>query len=99
VRPAHQNTVLTFTLTGWSTRPVPDWNLTIEKAERSDLTLDDMRPSLSTTTINNNTGAVLTLHSPPGAPEGAIGGVIVRSGPTGRPWAVSFVVHNQDPPR
>jgi hypothetical protein len=83
---------VTFELTGWSTREMPDWMLHTRVAERSDLSEADMRPQLSSATINNRLSVNLTLHAPSDAAPGTIGGLYVLSGPNFRPWAVGFVV-------
>lgn len=82
----------TFTLTGWSTAPQPDWQIKTYAADYSDLTDADMAATLSTTLINNGTTSTLTLHAPTTAMSGQHGGVYVLSGPAHRPWAVGFTV-------
>jgi hypothetical protein len=84
---------VTYVLTGWSTKPVPDWSLRTRMADFSDLTLDQMQPELSSDKINNSTTVELTLHAPPDATLGAIGGIYILSGVNARPWAVGFFVH------
>jgi hypothetical protein len=92
VRTAARGSVLAFTLTGWSTRPVADWEIRTEAAERSALTAPQMRPTLSSGTINNNTSVTLRLQVPRTAPSGVFGGVVVASGPSAHPWVVGFIV-------
>ena len=82
-----------FKLTGWSTHPLPDWNIRIEVADSSQLSYDEMRPQLSSDTIKNGDTVNLTLHAPPeGAAPGTKGGVYILSGKNEHPWAVGFVV-------
>ncbi|HEX7842057.1 MAG TPA: hypothetical protein VF469_31515, partial [Kofleriaceae bacterium] len=81
-----------FRLTGWSTSPVPDWQIRLQAADVSQLSLDEMNPQLSSTSINNSTAVTLTLHAPREAGPGTIGGVYILSGENGHPWAVGFVV-------
>jgi hypothetical protein len=83
---------VTFELTGWSTREVPDWELRTRVAERSDLSEEQMRPQLSSDTINNKTTATLRLSAPPDATPGSVGGIYILSGTHARPWAVGFAV-------
>jgi hypothetical protein len=82
----------TFTLTGWSTKEMPDWSLATTAADYSDLTDQDLNAQLSATTINNGTTVTLTLHAPSTATSGQNGGVYVYSGAQQRPWAVGFTV-------
>jgi hypothetical protein len=81
-----------FRLTGWSTSQVPDWQIRLQVADSSQLSLDEMTPQLSSTSINNNTTVTLTLHAPREAMQQTKGGVYILSGKNGRPWAVGFVV-------
>ena len=81
----------TYVLTGWSTREIPDWKLSLHAADRSDFTLNQMSPDLSSDTINNKSKVTLTLRVPAEATSGQTGGVYVRSGDK-HPWAVGFVV-------
>ena len=81
-----------FRLTGWSTSPVPDWQIRVQPADVSQLSLDEMNPQLSSTSINNATTVTLTLHAPREASQGTIGGVYILSGQNGHPWAVGFAV-------
>ena len=81
-----------FELTGWSTREVADWTLRTRVAERSDLSEEQMRPQLSSDTINNKAAATLWLSAPLDAAPGTVGGVYILSGVHARPWAVGFVV-------
>jgi hypothetical protein len=80
-----------YVLTGWSTREIPDWTLSLHAADRSDFTLIEMSPDLSSDTINNKSKVTLTLRVPPDATSGQTGGVYVLSGDK-HPWAVGFVV-------
>lgn len=82
---------VTFTLTGWSTAEMEDWQLDASTpADYSDLL--DVNPQLSETTINNGTTVELTLTAPATAHSGELGGVYVLSGDYYRPWVVGFVV-------
>jgi hypothetical protein len=83
---------LTFELTGWSSQPVPDWELRTRAADFSKLTEEELRPEFTSTTINNNVKVTLTLHAPLGAEFGVAAGVYVLSGPDAHPWTVGFVV-------
>ena len=83
---------VTFQLTGWSTREIPDWKLSTHVADRSDFTQREMSPQLSSDTINNKLQVTLTLHVPADAPSGATGGVFVLSGDHVHPWAIGFSV-------
>ncbi|HEU4731587.1 MAG TPA: hypothetical protein VFT22_27015 [Kofleriaceae bacterium] len=83
---------VTFELTGWSTEAVPDWQLHTRAADFSMLTEEQMRPELSSNTINNNETVTLTLHAPRDATYGIAAGVYVLSGPEAHPWAVGFFV-------
>jgi hypothetical protein len=82
----------TYMLTGWSTQPIDDWQLRTRAADFSKLTEDEMRPELSSTTINNNVTVTLTLHAPLHAEFGVAAGIYVLSGPNAHPWAVGFFV-------
>jgi hypothetical protein len=88
----HRGGSVTFTLTGWSTQPVPDWGLRTRAADFSKLTEDELRPEFSSSTINNNVEVTLTLHAPLGAEFGVAAGVYVLSGPDAHPWTVGFFV-------
>ncbi|HEX2690623.1 MAG TPA: hypothetical protein VHN14_28600 [Kofleriaceae bacterium] len=85
---------VTFTLTGWSTRELPDWQLLTQVADFSKLTEADMRPEFSDDMINNSTSVTLTLHAPANVSSGVAGGIYVLSlmGPNVHPWAVGFIV-------
>jgi len=83
---------VTFTLTGWSTKPVPDWNLIAYDADYADLYATDQSPTFSKTTINNGETVTLTLHAPADATHGQLGGVYVLSGEHYHPWVVGFTV-------
>jgi len=83
---------VTFKLTGWSTREVPDWKLSTQVSDHSELTLDEMSPRFSSDMINNGVSVTLTLHAPAHATSGTPGGVYVLSGENVRPWAVGFLV-------
>jgi hypothetical protein len=82
----------TFTLTGWSTSAMPDWQIATYTADFSDLTDTQMMPTLSATTINNGKTVTLTLHAPTTATHAQNGGVYILSGQQQRPWAVGFTV-------
>jgi hypothetical protein len=81
----------TFTLTGWSTAPRTDWQLTAVAASRSDLQLADLKPTFAATSINNGRTTKLTLTVPATAKSGQLGAVDVVSGPA-RFWPVGFIV-------
>jgi hypothetical protein len=83
---------VTFELTGWSTEPVAPWQLHTRVADFSMLTHEDMRPELSSNTINNNETVTLTLHAPLHATFGVAAGVYILSGPDAHPWPVGFFV-------
>ena len=83
---------VTFTLTGWSTQELPDWELRTHVADSSKLDEAAIRPELSHNRINNNTSVQLTLHVPDTAVSGSRGGVYVLSGANVRPWLVGFIV-------
>jgi hypothetical protein len=83
---------VTFELTGWSTRELPDWRLRTRVADNSAFPLEDMHPRLSSETVNNGRSVQLTLQAPPDAAAGDAGGVYVLSGTGQRPWAVGFIV-------
>jgi len=83
---------VTFQLTGWSTREIPDWQLSTHVADRSDFTLSEMNPELSNDMINNKSQVTLTLHVPADAASGTTGGVFVLSGANVHPWAIGFIV-------
>jgi len=85
---------VTFKLTGWSTSEVPDWKLSTQVSDRSELTLDQMRPTFSSNMINNGVSVTLTLHVPANATTGTAGGVYVLSGENVRPWAVGILVES-----
>jgi hypothetical protein len=82
----------TFTLTGWSTSPIPDWKLQTFAADISDFTDAQLNAQLSATMINNGTQVMLTLHAPATATSGQNGGVYVLSGDQLRPWLVGYSV-------
>ncbi len=81
-----------FRLTGWSTGPLPSWNVRVRAAASSMLSQDEMRPELSSDTINNGETVTLTLHAPLEAVPGTTGGVAVLSGANQHLWAVGFIV-------
>jgi hypothetical protein len=81
-----------FQLTGWSTGPLPDWRVRVRAAASSMLSYDEMRPELSSDTINNGETVTLTLHAPLESASGTTGGVAVLSGVNEHPWAVGFIV-------
>lgn len=83
---------VTFTLTGWSTKEVPDWTLDLYDADYSELPMAQLQPMLSATHINNGQTVTLTLHVPASAGSGKASGVYVLSGEHQRPWAVGFIV-------
>jgi hypothetical protein len=81
-----------FQLTGWSTGPLAPWRVRIRAAASSMLRYDEMRPELSSDTINNGQTVTLTLHAPFDAAPGTTGGVELLSGVNEHPWAVGFIV-------
>ncbi|HEX8112864.1 MAG TPA: hypothetical protein VF516_34270 [Kofleriaceae bacterium] len=81
-----------YRLTGWSTGPLPAWSVRVRAAASSMLSQDEMRPELSSDTINNGEMVTLTLHAPPEAAPGTTGGVAVLSGANQHLWAVGFIV-------
>jgi hypothetical protein len=91
---AAAGSMLSFTLTGWSTAPHADWHLGIEGAGVSDFNLSALMPTLDATTINNGRTVTLHLHVPAGAATGQVGAVFVTSGagPDRRFWPVGFQV-------
>jgi len=71
---------VTFTLTGWSTEPMPGgWPLGAFPDSYAPQDFDP-RPVFSRTTINNGAQVTLTLHVPANAPSGAEATVRVTSG-------------------
>jgi hypothetical protein len=81
-----------FRLTGWSTGPLPSWHVRVRAAASSMLSQDEMRPELSSDTINNGQTVTLVLHAPFEAAPGTTGGVAVLSGANEHLWAVGFIV-------
>jgi hypothetical protein len=81
-----------FRLTGWSTGPLTSWGVRVRAAASSMLSQDEMRPELSSDTINNGETVTLTLHAPFEAAPGTTGGVAVLSGANEHLWAVGFIV-------
>jgi hypothetical protein len=76
----------TFTLTGWSTAPVPDWAL----AYATDYGNFVPIVQFSAKTINNGKTVTLTLGVPAGTPKGKLGTAMIYSGDGyGRFWPVS----------
>ncbi len=77
----------TFTLTGWSTAPVPDWALSWDADYYS-----EFKPGveLSAATINNGKSVTITITVPAGTPKGRLGTAMIYSGDGyGRFWPVS----------
>jgi hypothetical protein len=66
----------TFTLTGWSTAPVADFDLSVSP----DWGEFDLVYELDRTTLNNGLTATLTLTVPPGTPSGSFGAAMVYAG-------------------
>jgi hypothetical protein len=94
--PADMPTVMpgssvTFTITGWSTAPMADWQLMLMSSDGSALTFGDMNPVLNDTTTNNGRTTTLTLTVPATAASGAVGAVRVYSDGV-RFWPVGFKV-------
>jgi hypothetical protein len=94
LQPVPPGGLATFHLVGWSTHQMPAWRLSIERAERSQLSITDMAPELDNDTINNDLETSLTLHVPLTAQPGQVGGVTVVSGPSSHLWTVGVVVTN-----
>jgi hypothetical protein len=92
LQPVQRGGAFMFHLTGWSTHPMPDWTLRVEADDRSDFSIIDMQPELTSDTINNNQRVTLTVHAPITADIGQVGGVYVLSGPDAHPWTVGIVV-------
>jgi hypothetical protein len=82
----------TFTLTGWSTEEIDDWQIRTYDADFADLVEADITPQLSSDTINNGKTVTVTLHAPATATSGQLGGVYILSGDNVRPWAIGFIV-------
>ena len=82
----------TFTLTGWSTEKIDNWNISDFDGDYSDLTADQLNPTFSTTVINNAKTATVTLHVPGNASSGRASGIYVLSTDYDRPWAVGLRV-------
>ncbi len=89
---AARGALVSFRLTGWSTRQTDDWTLQLESVAGSSLTLTELSPELGPTTINNGGRATLTLQVPSNADLSETGAIYVRSGPTGHPWVVGVIV-------
>ena len=89
---ALKGSTVVFTLTGWSTEKIDNWNLTESDGDYSVLTASQMSPTFSTTIINNAKTATVTLHVPSNATSGSSNGIYILSGEYDRPWAVGFRV-------
>lgn len=66
-----------FTLTGWSTAAMNDWNLTLDPESYTEFVPD---VALDKATINNGQTVKLTVTVPAGTPPGRLGAVVVYSG-------------------
>lgn len=89
---ARPGETVTFELTGWSTREMPDWKLSTHVADRSEMSELEMKPRLSDDKINNKRSVTLTLEVPETAQRGTVGGIYILSGANVRQWAVGFIV-------
>jgi len=82
-----------FTITGWALSPTKNWTVTYAASQYSDLTETEMKPSLSTTHINNGDTLTIKLTVPATATSGKVGAVDVYSTTyTSRLHPVAFVV-------
>ncbi len=68
--------IVTYTLTGWSLGPVPDWGLSVELSPYATFTPTTW---IDRGTLNNGETATLTVVVPPGSPSGAYAGLLVYS--------------------
>jgi hypothetical protein len=82
---------ISFSITGWSSTARAEWTLTTARAHKSALSLSQMSPQLSRSTINNGETVTLTLTVPSTATTNTIGSVLVISAP-GLIWPVGFIV-------
>ncbi len=80
----------TFTLTGWSTVPVPDWSLSSAVTDSADF---DPMATISGDTINNGTTSTVTLSVPAGTARGKVGSAQIFSGPAGKFWPVTVIAN------
>jgi hypothetical protein len=84
---------IVFTITGWSMFPRKNWSVTWNQSIYSDLTATQMKPSLSTTHLNNGDTLTIKLTCPAGATSGQVGAVDVMSNEfNNRLHPVAFIV-------
>jgi hypothetical protein len=82
-----------FTITGWSFSPRKNWNVDWYPASYSDLTQTEMKPTLSSTTINNGKSVTIKLTVPSTAKSGSVGSVDIFSDEfQSRVQPVTFIV-------
>ena len=89
---AAAGTTVVYTLTGWSSEPVPRWGLAMTKPEGSDFTLTELSPTFGAAKLGNGEVTTLTLHVPLTASRAQLGGINVSSGPQQHTWPVAFTV-------
>ena len=70
---------VTFTVTGWAMSPTKNWGVAATASTYSDLTDAEMKPTLSTTHINNGDTLTIKLTVPATATSGKVGAVDVYS--------------------
>jgi hypothetical protein len=85
-------TTVKFTLTGWSTIEVPEWEMTTADADYADYGAQDILPQLTSVGTWNHHEVTLTISAPTNAQSGYFGGIYILNGPFNRPWAVGFQV-------
>ena len=85
-------TTVVYTLTGWSSQAVSQWQLAVQRPEGSDFSLADLAPSFGSSTMQNGGTTTLTLHVPGSARAAQLGGLDVMSGPQEHAWPVAFEV-------
>ncbi len=83
---------VTFTLTGWSNKLVPPWQVKLGDGDWSDYSATELQAYLSGTTVGRGGTLTLSMTAPAGAASGQIGGVKILSGPTGHLYPVGFTV-------
>jgi len=80
----------TFTLTGWSTAPAPDWVLASSASLATDF---DPMAAVSKTPMNNDTMTTVTLTVPAGTASGKTGSAQIFTGmSSGNYWPVTVRV-------
>jgi hypothetical protein len=76
----NQSVTLTFTVTGWSTAPVPDWNLwAFATGDQTFAPGVLLNGGTGVVAINNGTTATLKITVPKGAPSGSYAGITLFS--------------------